>query len=67
MTIQRTSLNVSLTPELERFIVASVGSGRYQTASEVVRAALRLLERDEMREGRQARRGTHPPRRPGCA
>ncbi len=44
MAIQRTSLNVSLTPELERFIAARVASGRYQTASEVVRAGLQLLE-----------------------
>jgi antitoxin ParD1/3/4 len=41
------SLNVSLTPHLEQFIAVSVASGRYQTASEVVRAGLRLLERLE--------------------
>ncbi len=41
------SLNVSLTPELARFITSRVASGRYQSASEVVRAALRLLEREE--------------------
>lgn len=50
MAIQRTTLNVSLTPELERFIAARVASGRYQTASEVVRAALRLLEQNDSRE-----------------
>lgn len=41
------SLNESLTPELTRFITSRVSSGRYQTASEVVRAAHRLLEREE--------------------
>ena len=50
MAIQRTTLNVSLTPELERFVTARVASGRYQTASEVVRAGLRLLEQSELRE-----------------
>lgn len=44
------SLNVSLTPHLEQFIAASVASGRYQSASEVVRAGLRLLERAESGE-----------------
>jgi len=48
MAIQRTSLNVSLTPALEQFIVERVSSGRYQTASEVVRAGLRLLEQTEV-------------------
>lgn len=37
-------MNVSLTPELEKFIANKVSSGRYQTASEVVREGLRLLE-----------------------
>lgn len=36
-------MNVSLTPELERFVQAKVESGRYTSASEVVREALRLL------------------------
>lgn len=54
MPIQRTSLNVSLTPELERFISARVASGCYQTASEVVRAGLRLLEQSERRESEVA-------------
>jgi antitoxin ParD1/3/4 len=37
-------MNVSLTPELERFVAEKVDSGRYTSASEVVREALRLLE-----------------------
>jgi antitoxin ParD1/3/4 len=37
-------MNVSLTPELEAFIEKEVGSGMYQSASEVVRAGLRLLK-----------------------
>jgi antitoxin ParD1/3/4 len=37
-------MNVSLTPELEKFVSAEVESGRYNSASEVVREALRLLE-----------------------
>ena len=41
-------MNVSLTPELERFVKDQVDAGRYQTASEVVREGLRfLLERHE--------------------
>ena len=35
--------NVSLTAELNGFIRTQVASGHYQNASEVVRAALRLL------------------------
>jgi len=37
-------MNVSLTPELENFVHDKVTSGRYTSASEVVREALRLLE-----------------------
>ena len=46
MTTRKT-MNVSLTPELERSVAEMVASGRYRTASEVVRAALRLLEKEE--------------------
>lgn len=42
------SLNVSLTPHLEQFITSLLASGRYQSASEVVRAGLRLLEQSEL-------------------
>jgi antitoxin ParD1/3/4 len=37
-------MNVSLTSELEKFVSAKVESGRYNSASEVVREELRLLE-----------------------
>ena len=48
-------MNVSLTPELEKLINEKVDSGLYQTASEVVREALRLLkERDQERARLQA-------------
>jgi antitoxin ParD1/3/4 len=39
--------NVNLTEELDRFVVKKVKTGRYENASEVVRAALRTLEREE--------------------
>src|SRR5271157_1185134 len=39
--------NVNLTKELDRFVLTKVESGRYENASEVVRAALRILEREE--------------------
>jgi len=40
-------MNVSLTPELEQFVNTKVESGRYHSASEVIREALRLLEEHE--------------------
>jgi len=40
-------MNVSLTPELEKFIDDTVATGRYSSASEVVRASLRKLEEEE--------------------
>ena len=43
----RHTLNVSLTEELESFVEGRVATGRYQTASEVVREGLRLLELQE--------------------
>ena len=39
--------NVSLTKELDKFVNSRIKSGRYESASEVVRAALRTLEREE--------------------
>ncbi len=40
-------MNVSLTPELEKFVADTVATGRYGSASEVVRSALRILEEEE--------------------
>ena len=40
-------MNVSLTPELEGFVKDLAESGRYRSASEVVRAAVRLLQEHE--------------------
>ena len=37
-------MNVSLTDQLEEFIAQEVESGRYRSASEVVRAGVRLLQ-----------------------
>ena len=43
-------MNVSLTPQLEKYVERKVKQGSYQTASEVMRAALRMLaEYDERR------------------
>jgi antitoxin ParD1/3/4 len=43
-------MNVHLTPELELLVQNKVQSGRYNSASEVVREALRLMEqKDEVR------------------
>ncbi|MGO9261427.1 MAG: type II toxin-antitoxin system ParD family antitoxin [Bryobacteraceae bacterium] len=39
--------NINLTDELDRFVLEKVQSGRYENASEVMRAALRTLEREE--------------------
>ena len=48
-------MNVSLTPELEELISQKVQSGRYTSASEVIREALRLLEeQDQLRQKRLA-------------
>lgn len=46
MAIRQTR-NVSLTPELDAYIDARVDAGDYNSASEVVRAAVRLLRKRE--------------------
>jgi antitoxin ParD1/3/4 len=42
----RHALSISLTPHLHDFVEAQVASGRFGSVSEVVRAGLRLLERE---------------------
>ena len=45
------TMNVNLSPKLEAMVKAKVASGRYTSASEVVREALRLMERqDQLKE-----------------
>jgi len=41
---QRTTLNVSLTPDFNDFIASLLGSGKYKSSSEVVRQGLWLLQ-----------------------
>src|SRR5260370_3645930 len=49
------SMNVSLTPELEKYVRRRVASGLYNNASELIREALRLfLARDSTPVGRSA-------------
>ena len=40
-------MNISLTPELEYYVKKKVKSGRYNSSSEVIREALRLLEEND--------------------
>lgn len=47
-------MNVSLTRELEQLVHLKVATGRYTSASEVIREALRLMdERDQILELRK--------------
>jgi putative addiction module CopG family antidote len=41
---RQTTLNVSLTPRLREYVRRKVQSGRYESASEVIRDSLRALE-----------------------
>lgn len=52
---KRVALNVSLTAELASFVRAQVASGTYGSASEVVRASLRLLLEADTAEVRASR------------
>ena len=44
---RRATLNISMPAELAAYVSELVTSGRYSTASEVVRAGLRLLQEKE--------------------
>ncbi len=44
------NMNVSLTEELANFVKSKVAAGRYTSSSEVVREALRLMEKIEQQE-----------------
>ena len=44
------NLNVSLPEELANFVKEKVSTGRYGSSSEVVREALRLMEKTEQQE-----------------
>ncbi|MCR0982794.1 type II toxin-antitoxin system ParD family antitoxin [Roseomonas populi] len=46
MAVRRT-ITVSITPQQDDLLRKCVSSGRFGSVSEVMRAALRLLERDE--------------------
>ena len=41
--------SISLTNHFEEFIGKEIASGRYNSASEVIRTALRMLENDEQK------------------
>jgi antitoxin ParD1/3/4 len=42
--------NVNLTSQMDRFVADRIKSGQYANASEVVRAGIRALERDEQHD-----------------
>ena len=43
--------NINLTEHFDRFVEEQVGAGKYQNASEVLRAGLRLLEQQTQSDG----------------
>jgi antitoxin ParD1/3/4 len=49
------NLNVSLTAELVSYVKTKVQSGRYTSSSEVVREALRIMEKQEQQEAEKLR------------
>ena len=61
------NMNVSLTDELANFVKAKVAAGRYSSSSEVVREALRLMEKVERQEARNFSSCVTPGRRESTA
>lgn len=53
---KRENISVSFTPHQAEFLAACVASGRYQSASEVVREGLRLLEDQHARREAEIQR-----------
>lgn len=47
----RKTITVSITPEQDAFVRDRLKSGRFGSVSEVIRAGLRLMERDEKPTG----------------
>ena len=47
------SINVALSSEFEQFVRHQVDSGRYENATEVIKAGLRLLEDQETLQTKQ--------------
>ena len=60
MALNVKTRNVSLTPENDAFITERIASGRFANASEVVRAALRLLADEERRLDALATQAAYP-------
>ncbi len=62
MSTNRKTRNIALTIEQDNFVENLIGSGQYQSASEVIRAGLRLLNKDIERhqvEINQIRQSVH--------
>ncbi|MDR3495418.1 MAG: type II toxin-antitoxin system ParD family antitoxin [Ancalomicrobiaceae bacterium] len=49
------NLNVSLPEELVSYVKTKVSTGRYTSSSEVIREALRLMEKQEQADGERLR------------